>query len=115
MNSKKRQRPEEDTDWMPPAVRQKTSDTPIGRAAKIHGRKKIDLVLCNRERGWIWIMNTRTSFGFAKITNAEWGCISEDDVKRGLVPLTSLYEDELPCTFKQLAEAHPDLAPYFEG
>lgn len=60
-------------------------------------------------------MNTRSRFGFAKITDPEWGYLDVSDILRGQTQTESVYKDELPCTFKQLAQRHPEICHYFVG
>jgi hypothetical protein len=140
--SKKRQRPsaDEDCEIKPPGrMRRKLSDeafvsntalipyvppvkspetqpksNTLKKALRWYGRRKMDIVLRNEEKGWIWIMNTKTSFGFARITNPEWGYLSLDDIIPGNGLLEAMWMDELPCTFRDMVMRHPEIAEYLE-
>ncbi len=59
------------------------------------------------------MMNTRTNFGFAKITDPEWGYMSLDEILSGEMRVEYILKDELPCTFSEIAERHPEFEKFF--
>jgi len=95
----------------PPAIRRKSD--PVDRYIEWYGRKKIHVILINRQFGWIWMMNTRSKFGFARITNPEWGYLSLPDIKNGNIPAERILQDELPATVSEILQKHPELREYF--
>lgn len=117
-NTKKRDRQSQEGDCdelsSPSPLRRKLDgESEMDKAVKWHGKMKIDVVLQNEQFGWIWIMNTRSKFGFAKITDPEWGFMSLPDIISGDTPVERILEDELPCTFSQLTRRHPEFKSFF--
>jgi hypothetical protein len=92
----------------------------LEEALKHYGHKIIDTAYECAATGHIWLFNKKKQSGFARITEPEWGYISEDEIKETIEtshPLfrpTKIFTSSLPCTLRELVlEREPQVQSYF--
>lgn len=91
----------------------------LKHALKHYSKLVIDVAYEIPALGILWLINRKKQFGFAKITNAEWGTIIEDEVTasgKGVAlykrPI-SIFREILSCKFSELVKEAPQIDTYF--